>query len=280
MRWFVTVCMTIVMFGSYGYSQDSTTVSIPPLKGRINDYAGILNEQTKSTLETKLAQLEKEDSTQVVVATVSSIGDEDIESYSIRLAETWKIGQKGLDNGVIILVAHDNRQVRIEVGKGLEGTFTDLLAGRIIDYIMIPHFKNGDYDTGISQAVDAIIDIVKGTFDASTLEKKKSVSDYATFFWIAFIFMIMVGSLGRLLSGIVSAIALPIIGLFFSFGLPVLVILAVVGFFVGFILASTPFIGSRGGFGGGGFLSGGFSSGGGFIGGGGSFGGGGASGSW
>jgi len=280
MRWFVTVCMTIIMLSSSGYSQDSTTVSIPPLKGRVNDYAGILNEQTESTLETKLAQLEKEDSTQVVVATVSSIGDEDIESYSIRLAETWKIGQKGLDNGVIILVARDNRQVRIEVGKGLEATLTDLLAGRIIDYIMIPHFKNGDYDTGISQAVDAIIDIVKGTFDASTLEKKKSVSDYATFFWIAFIFMIMVGSLGRLLSGIVSAIALPIIGLFFSFGLPVLVILAVVGFFTGFILASISRI-QGGFFPGGGSSSGGFfPGGGGFSGGGGSFGGGGASGSW
>jgi len=184
MRWFATICITMFIVVSPGYSQDSATVSIPPLKGRVNDYAGILNEQTESMLEAKLAQLEKEDSTQVVVATVPSIGDEDIESYSIRLAEKWKIGQKGLDNGVIILVAYNNRKMRIEVGKGLEEKLTDLLAGRIIDYIMIPHFKNGDYDTGISQAVDAIIDIVKGTFDASTLKKKKSVSDYATFFFL------------------------------------------------------------------------------------------------
>ena len=211
---------------------------------------------------------------------VSSIGDEDIESYSIRLAETWKIGQKGLDNGVIILVARDNRQVRIEVGKGLEATLTDLLAGRIIDYIMIPNFKNGDYDTGISQAVDAIIDIVKGTFDASTLEKKNSASDYVMYFWIAFCFMLAVSSFGKLFSGILSAIILPIFGSVFSFGFPALVILAVVGFFTGFILASISRI-QGGFFPGGGSSSGGFfSGGGGFIGGGGSFGGGGASGSW
>lgn len=271
MKSVIAVCMVLVAVSS---AAALDVAQIPPLKARVNDYAGILSQQTESELEAKLALLEKEDSTQLVVATVPSIGDEDIESYSMRLAESWMIGQKGLDNGVIILVARDNRQVRIEVGRGLEGSLTDLMAGRIIDYIIIPNFKNGDFDAGISQAADAVIGIVKGTFDAGALEKKKAAPDFAAFFWIAFIFMMVVKSLGRLLSGIIGAAALPILGVFFSFGIPLLIILAISGFVGGIVLASMPrgvFIG--------GFPSGGF-SGGGFSGGGGGFGGGGASGSW
>ncbi|MEW6525828.1 MAG: YgcG family protein [Spirochaetota bacterium] len=252
---------------------------IPPLRAHVNDYADILSSTTEAELEAKLTQLEKEDSTQVVVATVPSIGNEDIESYSIRLADTWKIGQKGLDNGVIVLVARDNRKVRIEVGKGLEETLTDLLAGRIIDYIIIPEFKNGDYDAGITKAVDAIIDIVKGKFDANSLKPQKSAPDYAAFMWIAFIVMSFISAFRRLLSGILGAIVLPIIGAFFGYTLSALILLAIIGFIAGIILSSMKSGG--GGFSSGGFSSGGgFSSSGGFSGGGGSFGGGGSSGSW
>ncbi len=114
-----------------------------------------------------------------------------------------------------MLVARDNRKVRIEVGKGLEETLTDLLAGRIIDYIIIPEFKNGDYDAGITKAIDSIIDIVKGKFDANSLKPQKSAPDYAAFMWIAFIVMSFISAFRRLLSGILGAIVLPIIGAFF-----------------------------------------------------------------
>lgn len=276
MKWLATVCIACAI-ATGAFSQE--LVEIPPLRAHVNDYADILSDNVEAEIEAKLTQLEKEDSTQVVVATIPSIGDEDIESYSIRLADKWKIGQKGLDNGVIILVARDNRKVRIEVGKGLEETLTDLLAGRIIDYIIIPEFKNGDYDAGIAKAVDAIVDIVKGKFDANSLKPKKAAPDYATFIWIAFIVMMFLSALGRLMSGILGAVVLPVIGAFFGFGFPALVILAFVGFLAGIIIASMPHGG--GGYSSGGFSSGGsFSSGGGFSGGGGSFGGGGASGSW
>ncbi len=277
MKRFATVCIIALLAGG-AFAQ--SMVEIPPLKARVNDYADMLSQPTEDTLEAKLAHLEKEDSTQVVVVTVPSIGNEDIESYSIRLAEQWKIGQKGLDNGVIIVVARDNRKVRIEVGRGLEDTLTDLLAGRIIDYIIIPPFKNGDYDTGILQSVDAIIDIVKGKFDASTLKPQKANPDYATFFWIAFIVMMMFSSMRKWLSATMGAVILPILGLFFGFGWSALLLLAIIGFFAGLLLALLPH-GSGSGYSGGGFSSGGFSSGGGgFSGGGGSFGGGGSSGSW
>ncbi len=276
MRLLATLCVACAIVSGV-FAQE--IVDIPPLKAHVNDYANILSDSVEADIEVKLTQLEKEDSTQVVVATVPSIGHEDIESYSIRLAEKWKIGQKGLDNGVIILVARDNRKVRIEVGKGLEETLTDLLAGRIIDYIIIPEFKNGDYDAGISKAVDAIVDIVKGKFDANSLKPQKAAPDYATFIWIAFIVMMFISAFGRFISAIIGAIVLPITGAFFGFGFPALVMLAVIGFIAGIIIASLPHGG--GGYSGGGFSSGrSFSSGGGFSGGGGSFGGGGASGSW
>lgn len=276
MKWITTICI-VVAFTCGAFAQ---LADIPPLKARVNDYADILSDETEALLEQKLAQLEKEDSTQVVVATVPSIGDEDIESYSIRLADTWKIGQKGLDNGVIILVARDNRKVRIEVGKGLEETLTDLLAGRIIDYIIIPEFKNGDYDAGITKAVDAIVDIVKGKFDASSLKPQKAAPDYAKFFWIAFFTIALVSGFGKLVAGVTGAVTLPILGAFYSFELPALLLLAVIGFLAGIIIAFIASLSSSGGYSGDGFSSGGFSSDGGFSGGGGSFGGGGSSGSW
>ena len=130
---------------------------MPQLNGRVDDYAGVLSAPTKKQLEAVLADLEKTDATQSMVLTLSSVEGENLEQFSIRVAETWKIGQKGLDNGAILLVALKERKIRIEVGYGLEGRLTDLVTDRIIRNVIVPHFKTGNFDQGIADGVAAWI---------------------------------------------------------------------------------------------------------------------------
>jgi len=140
-------------------------LDVPPLKGHVNDYANMLKDPTSAPyLERKLADFEKEESTQVVVLTVPLLQGEPLEEYSMKVAGTWKIGQKKLDNGVIFLVARDDRKMRIEVGYGLEGRLTDLYAGRIIDNEVKPHFKKGEFDLGILMGASGILRAVKGEY--------------------------------------------------------------------------------------------------------------------
>ena len=139
---------------------------IPPLKARVNDTAAMFSPAARSEVETLLAEHEKETTDQVVVVTVPSLEGEDLEGYSIRLAEAWKIGQKGKDNGVILLFSKNDRKVRIEVGYGLEGRLTDLVCGRIIRYNIVPYFKAGRFDEGLRSGVKAVLGTIKGEYRA------------------------------------------------------------------------------------------------------------------
>ncbi len=267
------------------------SLDVPPLRGRINDYANMISPQTKRVLNEKLKALEDSDSTQVVILTIPSLKGDNLEEFSMRVVEKWKIGQKGLDNGVLLLVVKNDRKVRIEVGYGLEGRLTDLLAGRIVDYEIIPAFKRGDYDKGFINGVNAIIAAVKGEYKASAKPKSSKESNGAKYFpfFILILIVMIVGSRRRFLGGIIGAIFFPLLALFLlPFG-SLLLILALlpIGFFGGMFLPLFFMSGFGGGmfFGGGGFGSGSgsddfFGDGGGFSGGGGGFGGGGASGSW
>lgn len=125
--------------------------------GRVNDFADILSPQTEQTLEELLARYEAATTNQLVVVTVPSLGGESIERYSIRLAEKWKIGQKEKDNGIILLVAPQERRVRIEVGYGLEPVLTDATSALIIQRTILPAFKRGDYDAGVQMGVEQLI---------------------------------------------------------------------------------------------------------------------------
>src|SRR6185369_13473826 len=145
----------------------ATALDVPQLAGRINDYARVLSPEAATRLERKLAAFEQEQSTQVVVLTVPSLQGEDIDQFTIRVADQWKIGQKGSDNGVLLVLAQAERKVRIEVGMGLQGVLTDLAAGRIIRDVMRPYLKSGNFDQGITAGVDAIMAATKGEFKAS-----------------------------------------------------------------------------------------------------------------
>ncbi|MEN8152413.1 MAG: TPM domain-containing protein [Acidobacteriota bacterium] len=160
------------------------SIDFPELKGRVNDYAGILDPTEENNLELLLRDLENKTSAQVVLLTIKSLEGNTIEDYSIRLTEQkdWKIGQKGLDNGVILLISMAERKLRIEVGYGLEPSLTDLKSSYIIRNLIVPKFKEGDYYEGILRGIAQISGIITKESDISredlkqfTKKKKKSI---------------------------------------------------------------------------------------------------------
>ncbi len=273
-------------------SKPVAALEIQSLTARVNDYAAMLSPATKQQLESVLAALEQSDSTQLAVLTITSLEGENLENFSLKVVEKWKLGQKNLDNGALLLIAKNDRKLRIEVGYGLEGVLTDLQSGRIIRDIITPQFRNGNFDQGVIDGVSAMIAVVRGEFGTQdTLDSgKKSPEDSAGFMIFLLFVLFNIGKmLGRnkMMAATIGAVAAPIIGSLFL-GLQWLILLALIpGGFVAAYLASLllgNFSGPSGGrFGGrssGGFGGGGFSGGGGFGGGGGGFGGGGSSGSW
>jgi uncharacterized protein len=229
-------------------------ISFPALTGRVVDQANIIPVDSRQTIEAKLADLESKSGIQLVVATVTSLEGQEIEPYANQLFRAWKLGEKARNNGVLLLVAPNERRVRIEVGYGLEGTLTDALSQVIITNAITPRFKTGDYAGGITRGVDDIITVL--TTDASEWQQRPSLRldrapAPAHSNWFAIV-------------GIVIVIGLMIVSPGFRW------------FILGMLMSGRSSGG--GGFGGGGF--GGGRSGGGFSGGGGSSGGGGASGRW
>ncbi len=267
-------------------------LDVPQLRGRVNDYAGMFSPQGKAAVERELAALEQSDSTQAVVLTVPSLEGANLEEFSIRVAEAWRIGQKGPDNGAILLIAKAEKKIRIEVGRGLEGKLTDLVSGRIIRDQMAPRFKAGDFDGGVLAGVQAVARVVRGEYQAkgeALRHARKSAPPIYAFLIFLLVAVVFLGSISRILGGIVGGAGLPLVAWFLYPGLALTLLagLAVAGFVLGLVV--TLLFGGGGGFGGpffGGWYGGGGgwggSSGGddGFSGGGGGFGGGGASGEW
>src|SRR6201982_542242 len=137
-------------------------VAVPPLSGRVVDQTGTLSAGDISSLTQKLKDLETRKGSQVAVLIVPTTEPETIEQFSIRAAEAWKIGRRRIDDGALLVVAKDDRKLRIEVGYGLEGSLTDATSRRIIDRILVPNFRNGDFAGGISAGVDRIIAVAEG----------------------------------------------------------------------------------------------------------------------
>jgi uncharacterized protein len=166
-------------------------LTVPALTSRVNDYANMISPNVRAELEAKLAALETTDSTQLVILTVPSLEGDPIEDFSIRVVEAWKIGQKGTDNGVLLIVSQADRKVRIEVGYGLEGKLTDLQAGRIIRNEIAPAFKAGQLDAGFVQATNAIIATVRGEYVATEKKKRGDKPSMPLLFVILFVFYVL-----------------------------------------------------------------------------------------
>lgn len=279
----------------------SSALEIPHLPGRVNDLAGILSPTESSHLEQKLSAIETETTNQIAILIIPSLEGNPLEEFSIRVARAWALGQKGRNNGVLILMSVEDRAVRIEVGYGLEGALTDAQSSYIIRNIMVPAFRQQLYAEGLSRAVDAIAAAIAGEFKAEPKtpdsESKQDLSEviFVTIFLL--IFFSMIRTFQPVLSGLIGAV-LGFINVQFFSPAPtwIYILFALIGSVVGISIyymnvfsfgrqiSSGPTSwsgGSRGiDFGGRGGLGGGGFSGGGFSGGGGSFGGGGASGRW
>jgi len=143
-------------------------------EGYVTDKAGLLSPQTKMQLEGVLRQYEQKTSNQIVIVTFPSLEEESLEDFSVRLAEAWKVGQKGRDNGVIFLIFKEDRKMRIEVGYGLEGVLPDALAGQIIQQRVAPLFRQGEYEKGILSGIGAILQATEGEFKSMSRPVSRS----------------------------------------------------------------------------------------------------------
>jgi uncharacterized protein len=263
-------------------------VPVPPLGGRVTDQAATLTGEQKSTLEQTLRSFEARKGSQVAVLIVPSTAPETIEQYALRVAERWKPGRKNVDDGALLVVAKDDRTLRIEVGYGLEGALTDAACKRIISEIIVPRFRQGDYYGGIASGVDRILRVIDGEPLPKPEERGSGrARGTGSFLPVIIILALVVGGvlhtvLGRFPGALVTGGAVSVVAWMLAGAISVALIAGVVAFL--FTLMGGG-LGGRGlgrggigcGFGGGGFSGGG---GGGFSGGGGGFGGGGASGNW
>lgn len=257
-------------------------LAVPVLATRVTDQAGLLTAAQRQQIEKMLSDFEAAKGSQIAVLTVVSTQPETIEEYGIRVATAWKLGRKGVDDGVLLLVAKDDRKMRIEVGYGLEGAIPDAVAKRVIAEIITPYFKQGDYFGGIQAGVSRLIRLIEGEALPPPAARDVSWSGIKDMLPVAFVVVVFGSSfLGSLFGRLIGAsIAGGIVAIIFWVSMGSLLMALLIG--LGVFLFSILLGGGRGGYGGyyGGGGGGGFSSGGGFSGGGGSFGGGGASGGW
>lgn len=296
---FFSVCLLCMLVLPW---QVSAEVAVPALSGRVIDQTKTLSPEQLRTLDQKLGDIEARKGSQVVVLLVPTTKPEEIEQYAIRVADRWKIGRKKVDDGVILLIAKNDRTVRIEVGYGLEGALTDALAKRIIDGAIIPRFKQQDFYGGILTGVEQIGRVIDGEALPVPVPTQQLVADQdgaLSSLSALFVIGLVLGGflrkiLGRGLGAGVTGVAVAVIGWFLAGALMTALLGGVIAFIVTLLsgglggLTSGYYGGggsgrrsgrgsNHGGFGGG---SGGGGFGGGFGGGGGGFGGGGASGRW
>lgn len=261
-------------------------VAVPPLTGHVIDQTGTLNGDQLAVLEQKLQDLDAKKGSQLAVLIVPTTQPESIEQYSLRVAEQWQLGRKKVDDGAILIVAKDDRTLRIEVGYGLEGALNDATAKRIIAETITPHFQQGNFNEGITAGVNQMIQVIDGEpLPAFNPKAANTITSIQQYFPIIFILALVLGSLlsamlGRLMGATLTGGAITLIAWLFIGALSIALIAGVIALL--FTLFSGAALGRTGlgGFGRGGFGGGGFGGGGGFSGGGGGFGGGGASGRW
>ncbi len=278
---FIALGMLLLM--ATGMAQ-AALVAIPDLKNRVTDLTQTFSPDQQAQLEQKLAVFEQKKGSQIVVLMVPSTEPEDIAQFAIRVAEKWQIGRKKIDDGLLLIVAKQDRKLRIEVGYGLEGAMPDLTAKRVISEIISPQFKQGDYFGGLNAGLDQLIGLVDG--EALPLPATANTSAKGLFELLPLIFigalaggMILRGMFGTFFGSLLNGGAIAAIVWFFGAALLTALLVAVFGFIFTLAMGGRG-LGGYGGMpmGGGGWSGGGSTNWGGGAGGG--FGGGGASGDW
>ena len=258
-------------------------IAVPPLTGRFTDQTATFSAEQKAALEQTLQAFEARKGSQLAVLIVPTTAPEAIEQYALRVAEQWKLGRKKVDDGALLIVAKNDRALRIEVGYGLEGALNDATSKRIISDIITPRFKQGDFYGGITAGVDQIIRVIDGEpLPRPSGQPGGGIGDMQQYVPVIFILALVVGGLlrsvlGRFPGALVTGGAVAVVAWLFAGALSIALAAGVLA------LLFTLLSGGMGGYGvgghRGGFGTGGFGRGG-FGGGGGGFGGGGASGRW
>jgi uncharacterized protein len=258
-------------------------IPVPPLTGRVTDQTATLTAEQKAALEQTLQAFEARKGSQLTVLIVPATAPETIEQYALRVAEQWKLGRKKVDDGALLVVAKNDRTLRLEVGYGLEGALNDATSKRIISEIITPRFKQADFYGGITAGVDQIIRVIDGEpLPASKGKPADDTPDISQYVPIIFVLALVVGGflrsvLGRFPGALATGGAVTVVAWLFAGAISIALVAGLMALF--FTLLSGGMVGHgvrghRGGFGRGGL------GGGGFGGGGGGFGGGGASGRW
>ena len=261
-------------------------VPVPALKARVTDLTGTLSAQQKGELESRIAAYESRRGSQIAVLMLATTKPEEIEQYAIRVAEAWKIGRKGVDDGLILVVAKEDRRLRIEVGYGLEGAIPDSVAKRVIEERITPRFREGDFYGGVRDGVDQLIRLAEGEKlpapPARASRGPSAPDNWSDYLIPAIVFIVIAGGVlkavfGRVPGSLVTGAGLGLVA-WFLFGITIAAAAAVIGFLLAFTNTGT----GRGGrwSSGGGSWGGGSSGGSWGGGGGGGFGGGGSSGRW
>lgn len=285
----VLVCLLGLAWAAPAPALAQQLAPIPPLDSPVVDTTGTLDAAQKQALEQQALALQQRKGAQLQVLVVPTTQPEDIAQYTTRVFDQWAIGRKGVDDGVLLLVAKDDRRVRIEPGYGLEGAIPDAIANRVIQEYLVPHFRQNDYAGGITAASAVLVKLVDGEeLPAPVSSNRERQGDGDSIFFFAILigafastFMrMLLSKLPRSLRGVVAAVVAGVAGVVLLSALGG-GIAALVAFFLSLGKASSGGFASGGGWGGGGgFGGGGFGGGGGWGGGGGRSGGGGASGSW
>ena len=277
--WCAAAWLTLALFAP---NLAQAQVAVPPLSGHVTDQTGTLTPEQKTALEQSLAAFEARKGTQLAILMIPTTQPEGIEQYALRVAEQWKLGRKKVDDGVILVVAKEDRAVRIEVGYGLEGALSDIISKRIISEAILPRFKQGNFYGGVQAGVEQIIHVADGEALPAP-QGNPGVAEQGIRQFIPFLFVaaLGIGGLlrhvfgkvgGALVTGVVvTGLAWLVIGT-----LVYAILAGIASMFITLMGAGTVLRGI-GGYGGGGR---GGMGGGGFRGGGGGFGGGGATGRW
>lgn len=230
---FIFACL-YTLSAAAGYALD-----VPPLTGRIVDRAGLLPPDLTASLSAELAAHEQRTGNQIALLTLPSLEGEPLEEFSHRVATAWKLGQRDIDNGVLVLVVPNDRRVRIEVGYGLEGTLTDAAASRIIRHEMIPRFRAGDFPGGIAAGLRAIMGTIEGTYTAPEKPERRVRAEGGGT-WELFLIAVLIGAFigGPLLGGQLKGTGSLVSGLLaFMIALPAGLVLALVAAILAIIVA-------------------------------------------
>jgi uncharacterized protein len=293
-RWLASpaISLLLLLFGSGALAD----VAVPPLRSPVTDLTGTLTSEQSATLEQQLRAFEAKQGSQIAVLIVPTTQPETIEQYGIRVAEAWKLGRRGVNDGALLLIAKDDRAVRIEVGYGLEGVLPDVLANRIVDQVVVPRFRSGDFFGGIREAIERMIALIEGEPLPEPAQSQRGVPSAnglgnALPLLLLLVFVgstVLRGMLGRFGGASVTAGIAAAIVWFLTSTLIIAIGAAVIAFVIALLGGgggggwANPRRRGWGGYSGGGWGGGGWSGGGGggWSGGGGGVGGGGASGRW